>query len=284
MEPNESDAAPEPTTDSLESALAHARSQAGTRAATQATVPATAAIDLPGGVEAGQVSWDEVLGDGGYASAVLRRGDVVRLADLEGGTCVNLQLYNAALLSERLNPADTVKVQWQAYLGEGALVLSDLGRVLATIVTDTSAGHDALCGHANRANNEARYGHGGVHGAHPNTRDLLALAAARHDLGRRDLTSGLNLFAPVRVADDGGLHLQPHTGTPSHVELRAELDLVVLVAVSAHPLDDSDDGAVGPVRITAWSDERPDPDPFRSTTPERLRAFENTEQFLAALR
>lgn len=271
-------------TGSLEAALAHARSQAGSAADTEATVPATSAVDLPPGVDAASVTWDEVLGHGGYASALVRRGDVIRLTDLDGRTCANLQLHHAALTSERLNPADTVKVQWQAYLGAGALLLSDLGRVLATITDDTSAGHDALCGHTSRAANEARYGHGAAHGPHPATRDLLALAAARHDLGRRDLTSGINLFAPVRVADDGGLHLVPGAGVPGHVELRAELDLVVLVAVNPHPLDDGPDGRAGRVRITSWAAERSDLDPFRGTTPERLRAFENTEQFVAAAR
>lgn len=275
----------EPGTDSLEAALAHARAQAASAvAATQATVPASSASDLPAGVAAASVIWDERLGSGGYASALLRRGDLLRLTDETGDTCANLQLYNAALTSERLNPADTVKVQWQAYLGEGALLLSDLGRVLATITTDTSAGHDALCGHTNLRTNAARHGHGAVHGAHPNTRDLLALAAARRDLGRRDLTSGINLFAPVRVADDGGLHLQPPTGVQGHVELRAELDLVVLVAVGPHPLDDRPDLQAGAVRAAAWPAVRPEPDPYRETTPERRRAFENTEAFVEAAR
>lgn len=274
----------EPATDSLEAALAHARSQVGTVAATQATVPATAAVDLPDGVDPATVTWDEVLGSGGYASALVRRGDVIRFSDLDGGTCANLQLHHAALTSERLNPADTVKVQWQAYLAEGALLLSDLGRVLATIVSDTSAGHDALCGHTNRRTNEDRFGHGAVHGPHPNTRDLLALAAARHDLGRRDLTAGINLFAPVRVASDGSLHLAGPSGAPAFVELRAELDLVVLVAAGPHPLDERADPTIGPLRVTSWAAARPDPDPFRASTPERLRAFENTEQFVAAAR
>lgn len=274
----------EPATDSLEAALAHARSQAGTVAATQATVPATAARDLQPGVHSGSVTWDEVLGAGGYASARVRRGDVIRFVDVDGGTCLNLQLHHAGLTSERLNPADTVKVQWQAYLGEGALLLSDLGRVLATITSDTSDGHDALCGHSNRRSNEVRYGDGAAHGPHPSTRDLLALAGARQDLGRRDLTSGVNLFARVRVADDGGLHLAPPSGVTAAVELRAELDLIVLLAVGPHPLDDRPHPAVGPVRITSWAADRPDPDPFRATSPERLRAFENTEQFVAAAR
>lgn len=262
-------------TASLEAALAHARAQAGTVAATQATVPSTAAVDLPDGVAPESVTWDEVLGSGGYASARLRRDQVVRITDLDGGTCANLQLFHAGLTSERLNPADTVKVQWQAYLGAGSLLLSDLGRVLATVVADTSAGHDALCGHTNRRS---------AHGARPSTRDRLALAAARQDLGRRDLTSGINLFAPVVVGDDGALERRAPTGVAAHVELRAELDLIVLVAVGPHPLDVDVELAapVGPIRITAWQPGgRPHPDPFRSSSPERQRAFENTEQFVA---
>jgi len=74
----------EPATDSLEAALAHARAQAGTTAATQATVPATEAVDLPDGVDPSTVTWDEVLGAGGYASARVRRGDAIRFTDLDG--------------------------------------------------------------------------------------------------------------------------------------------------------------------------------------------------------
>ncbi|CAN5801398.1 urea carboxylase-associated family protein [soil metagenome] len=269
-------------TGSLEAALAHARAQAGATSATQATVPSGAATDLPAGVEAAAVVWDETLAAGGYATAALRRGTVLRVTDTSGDTCVNLQLFNAALPSERLNPADTVKVQWQAYLGEGALILSDRGRVLATMVADTSGRHDALCGHANRRGNEARYGHGGAHGPTPNTRDLLALGAARQGLERRDLTAGINLFSTVVVAEDGALHLDPPRQVASYVELRAELDLVVVLAVAPHPLDDRPAYTAGPVRLSAWTADRAEPDPFRTSSPERQRAFENTEQFLLA--
>jgi urea carboxylase len=52
----------------------HARSQDGTRVVTMPTVPATAAVDLPPGVEAADVVWDEVVAPGGYASKVVDRG------------------------------------------------------------------------------------------------------------------------------------------------------------------------------------------------------------------
>ena len=74
-----------------------------------------------------------------------------------------------------------------------------------TIVEDTSARHDALCGATTRALNERRYGHGAVHGPSPAARELLILAAAKHGLDRRDLPPCVNLFKGVRVNDDGTL-------------------------------------------------------------------------------
>lgn len=271
-------------TASLEAALAHARAQVGASATAGATVPATGAVDLPAGVDPESVLWDEVLNAGGYAVAVLRRGSLVRFVDLDGGTCANLQLWNATLPSERLNPADTVKVQWQAYLGVGSLLLSDRGRALATVTKDTSAGHDALCGHTNRRGNELRYGHGGAHSSSPATRDLLALAAARHGLERRDLTSGFNLFSPVRVGDDGSLALAPASGTEAHIEVRTELDVIVAVAVGPHPLDRRPDYSAGRIRITAWTPGTSEPASSADLTPERRRALENTDQFLSGAR
>lgn len=267
-------------TASLEAARAHARSQAGADVVHRATIPSTGAVDLPPGIAPAQVRWDERLAAGSYTSVELRRGSVVRVSDLTGDTCVNVQVFNRHLPSERLNPADTVKVQWQAYLEAGSLLLSDRGRVLMTFVADTGSGHDALCGHRPRRANDEQYGSGRIGGPTPATRDLLALAAARHGLERRDLSGGINLFASVPVGADGSLGLAAPSGRPAHVELRADLDVIVLLAVAPHPLDDRPAYVAGDVRVTAWAADHPDPDPFRATTPERTRAFENTDQLL----
>ena len=80
-------------------------------------------------------------------SKVLARGTRLRLRDLDGAACAHLLLYRADAPWERLNVADTVKVPWQAYLGAGHPLLSDQGRVLATVVADTSGQHDALLRH-----------------------------------------------------------------------------------------------------------------------------------------
>ena len=267
-------------TSSLSGARDHARSQLAHAPSGGRTVPATAAVELPVGVAAAAVVWDELLPLGGHASQVLRRGDHLRLTDVEGDACVQLLVHVAGRTWERLNVADTVKVQWQAYLGPGALLLSDMGRVLMSIVDDSSARHDALCGATTRRGNDRRHGDGSAGGPAPSGRDLLVLAAAKQGMGRRDVATPVNLFKSVRVGPAGELDLDGTPAAGRHVELRAELDVVVLLSVTPHPLDDRPTYAGNAVRCTAWRAPDPGEGALRSATPERRRAFENTDELL----
>jgi urea carboxylase-associated protein 2 len=267
-----------PGISTLAAARAHARSLAGEDSPTARTTPSTTAIDLPEGVAAADVLWDEVIGPGGYASRALPRGAILRITDTEGDACVQLLVYDAANPAERLNVADTVKVQWQAYLGRGALLLSDMGRVLLTVVDDTSERHDCLCGSSTAAANAARYGDGLVSGPSPAARDLLCLGVAKHGLSRADVGPNVNLFKSARVAPDGALRLDGEPVPGAYVELRAELPVLVVLADSPHPIDDRPSYRATPVRCTAWCASHPDPDPCRATSPERQRAFENADE------
>jgi hypothetical protein len=269
---------PDAGTHSVLGARDHARAQAGSAAAaavtTQPTIPASAATDLPPGVAAADAVWDETLPLGGYASRVLRRGVHLRVTDLADGTNVSFVLHHAARPMERLNVADTVKLQWNAYLGAGALLLSDMGRVLCTILDDSAADLDLLCG--------ASVGGGGNSSPTPSGRDRLLLGLAKHGLTRRDLPPSANLFSRVRVDADGGLDWA--SGDGGHVTLRAELDVLVTVAVTPHPLDDRAEYSGGPARFTAWQGSPAGPDdPARSVSPESQRAFENTDDVLSTL-
>ncbi len=120
-------------------AMEHARAQAAREAAAvhaEPTIPITDAKDLPPSVSAKDLVWDEILGAGDYAARFLERGSRLRIEDLETDACVSLLVLAADCPSERLSVADTVKVQWRAYLAEGAPVLSDMGRVLLTLAAD----------------------------------------------------------------------------------------------------------------------------------------------------
>jgi urea carboxylase-associated protein 2 len=244
------------------------------------TVPAALAANAPPGVAPEDLLWDETLEGGEYAAHRLPRGAVLRLCDLEGDACAHLVVHHAELLSERLNVADTTKVQWQMYVTAGSALLSDRGRALMTIVDDTSGRHDTICGAPTRADHDAKYGDGRVEGPFPNARDRLVVALAKFGLARRDLPPSLGLFKSVRVGRDGSLHLDACPGVAgAHVDVRAELDVIVSVANVPHILDAREQYTCTPLRLVAWRTDRGAGSAV-PVTPEMQRALLNTDDWL----
>ena len=276
-----SDSSKAPDTATPLKARDHARAMAGTVVRHMPTIPPSAARDLPVGVPAADVVWDETIGPGGYAHRILARGSRLRITDLDGDACVSLLLFNADRTIERLNVADTVKVQWNAYLGKGKLLLSDMGRVLMAITADTSARHDTFCTCSSAKSNIAKYGSGDNHTAHPSARDRFLIALAKHGLGRKDIPPSINLFKGIHIESDGATTLQGDAAKPGlFVELRAEMNVLVVLANTPHVLDPRPTYHATPVRLTAWRGPvTPANDPIRNATPEAVRAYENTEDF-----
>ncbi|HEV7422726.1 MAG TPA: DUF1989 domain-containing protein [Mycobacterium sp.] len=241
------------STNSTQGARSHARGQAATA---RMRVPET-----PAGV--GEVTWAEAIPKGSYATRVLGRGSRLRLADPDGGACAHLLMFRAGASWERLNVADTVKVPWQAYLGAGHPLLSDQGRVLATIVADSSAHHDALCGMTDAG------------------RAQMLLGVHKHGMDVRDVAPSVSFFKGARVSDGGGLVFTGSAGAGTAVEMLVHLPVVVVLVNAPHPLDPSP--ALTDLDVVAWraDDELTVP---VADEPEYLRALFNTESAWAAAR
>ncbi|MFC9492484.1 urea amidolyase associated protein UAAP1, partial [Streptomyces hydrogenans] len=261
----------------------HARAQEGATADAMPVVPAGDWPEPPEGVGAGDVVWAETVAGGDYTHKVLARGTELRLTDLTGDACAHLLLHGADRPWERLNTADTVKVLWNAYLGEGHLLLSDQGRVLASLVEDTSGRHDALTGTSTLARNTARYGDGAPQSASPAGRELLKLAALKNGLAPRDLPPSVSFFQGVRIAEDGTTRFTGSAGPGATVTLRAEQDVTVLLANVPHPLDPRPEYLCGHLRVLAYRSRPTAPgDALWDATPEGRRAFLNTVDHLTA--
>ncbi len=197
--------------------------------------------------------------------------------NVSGKSCASVIAWNRHDPSERLNHADTVKVQWAAALRKGRVILSDMGRVVFSIVEDTSGAHDALTGVSNAETNKARYGEG-----FRNSRDNFVLAAGKLGLDRADIASSVNFFAPVSVQDDGQFVWNESQRTVGDfVDLRAELDLLIAVSNCPHPLDPAKTYAAGDiVAIRYKAAPAVEDDPCRSAGAEAKRAFENNAFYL----
>jgi hypothetical protein len=270
-------------TGTVTSARADARARGGTLADAMPYLPAGSSPFPPPGVEPGALTWAETVAGGNYTHKVIARGTVVRLEDVTGEACAHVLVYNALEPWERLNVADTVKIPWQAYLGTGHPLLSGEGRVLATIVSDDSGHHDALCGTSSDAANRARYGDAAPQGPSPSGRGLFTLAGAKHGLAPRDLPPSVSFFQRVRVDADGGLTFAGSAGPDKAVEILAELPLVILIANVPHPVDPRLAYTCGPLRVHAWRSRPTRPDEPRWTaTPEARRYYLNTADYAAA--
>jgi uncharacterized protein YcgI (DUF1989 family) len=240
-------------TDSTVGARSHARAQA--LGATM-RIPAT-----PADVDASRLVWAESIPADGYATRVLGRGTRVRLIDVDGGACTHMMLYRAEAPWERLNVADTIKVPWQAYLGSGHPLLSDQGRLLATLVADSSGHHDTLCGPT------------------ASGRGLLLLGAIKHGLDIRDVAPSVSFFRGVRVDSEGALQFSGSAGAGAAVDLLVHLPVIVVLANAAHPLDPCPH--VTGLDVLAWRAGGELSTPVNND-PEYLRALFNTETAWAA--
>jgi urea carboxylase-associated protein 2 len=271
------------TTVTTHGAQAHARAQEGATAEAMPVLPAHSWPRLPSEVATAEaLVWAETVAGGGYTHKVLARGTTVRLTDLHGDACAHALLYNALEPHERLNVADTVKAAWNAYLGEGSLLLSDQSRVLASVIGDTSGRHDALFGTSTSARNDERYGDGSAHGPSPAGRELFLLAAAKHGLTMRDVGPSVSFFSGVRVSGAIPQHIGS-AGAGASITLRTEMPLVLLLANVPHPLDPRPEYTCSTLEVLAWRGDPAAPqDPLWTATPEGRRAFLNTADYLAA--
>jgi urea carboxylase-associated protein 2 len=236
------------------------------------------------GEPAGTIIHSEVLRGGDKWSGVIRRGRVLRLVDTSGRGAVAALFFNAAQPLERYNMPDTLKAQYTAYLTAGRVLHGDMGHALLSVVEDGCGWHDTISGHLDAAGALAKYGEGTYqrlrNDRHRNTRDNFVVELAKHGLDRRDLHANVNWFVRVAADADGRLRWVPGNSKPgAAVALRAELDTLVVLSNTPHPLDPAPVYSPPPVELTIVAAKPPGPDdPCRLSRPENTRAFALSEQ------
>ncbi len=228
--------------------------------------------------------YEETVPGGGHTSFVLKRGQLLRLTDVEGGANVSLLLLNAVEKSERLNLPDTLKCQHTAKLTAGHCLYSDMGRVLAAITADTCGWHDSFGGVLNAEETRDKYGEGRYqelrNGFFRNGMDNLLVEMGKWNLNLQDLLMTLNLFSKVTVDAEGCFRFEPGNSRPGdYVELYAPMDTLVVLTALQHPMDPNPQYAPKPVKLS-WHKVESDGISVlcRTSRPENGRGFHNTER------
>lgn len=228
--------------------------------------------------------YEELVPGGGHTSFVLKRGQLLRLTDLEGGANASLLLLNAAEKSERLNLPDSLKCQHTAKLTAGHCLYSDMGRVLAAITADTCGWHDSFGGVLNAEEVQEKYGSGSYqqlrNGFFRNGVDNLLVEMGKWNLNLQDLLMCLNLFSKVTVDSDGCFHFAANNAKAGdYIELYAPMDTLVVLTALQHPMDPNPEYAPKPLQLS-WHKVESDGISVlcRTSRPENARGFHNTER------
>lgn len=228
--------------------------------------------------------YEELVPGGGHTSFVLKRGQLLRITDLQGGANASLLLLNAAEKSERLNLPDSLKCQHTAKLTAGHCLYSDMGRVLAAITADTCGWHDSFGGVLNATEVQEKYGNGNYqqlrNGFFRNGVDNLLVEMGKWNLNLQDLLMCLNLFSKVTVDSDGCFHFQPgNSKAGDYIELYAPMDTLVVLTALQHPMDPNPVYAPKPLQLS-WHKVESDGISVlcRTSRPENARGFHNTER------
>ena len=231
------------------------------------------------------ILFEEMVQPGASWSHVLKRGTALRITDLEGGANAGALFYNFECPVERYNMPDTLKAQHIARLTAGFVLYSDMGRVLCSITHDTVGWHDPLGGCSNSAMLRARFGEARYqehrNDYHKNGLDSFLVELGKWGLGPRDLTANVNFFSRVSVADDGAMSFVPgNSKAGDSVELRAEMNVLVILNTCPHPLDPSPTYSPKPVQLSIRRVAAPaTDDPCRVSRPENGRGFTLTERY-----
>lgn len=229
--------------------------------------------------------YEDRIEGGAHWSLIMRRGTILRLTDLEGGANVGMLFYNPQDKLERYNAPDTLKGQHTFKLTKGHCLYSDMGRIFCSIVEDSLGWHDTVGGNLSEKNLQEKYSVMSYQDARNDWtlsgEHCFEVELAKYGLGPRDLAANLNLFSRVSTDEPGNMSfVGGHSPAGSTIDLRFEMDTLVVLHTCPHPMNPASDYPRKPIgyQIRKAPAVRDD-DLCMNSRPENKRGFQNTELY-----
>ncbi len=199
-------------------------------------------------------AWRKVVPAGDYLMEVVKKGQVVRILDMEGNQAADTIFYNANDPSERYSAFNTIREQGNIYLSAGTTLVSNDGNPMLDIIADTCGRHDTLGGACATESNTVRYAleKKCMHACRDSW--LLALAEnPQYGMDKRDIPENINFFMNVPVTPEGGLTFEDGiSDAGKYVELQAHMDIIILVSNCPQLNNPCNAYNPTPVEILVW--------------------------------
>ncbi len=233
---------------------------------------------------------EERIEGGCHWSLSLAKGMVLRLVDEQGGANVGMLFFNPLNLLERYNAPDTLKCQHTFKLSKGNCLYSDMGRIFCSIIEDSVGWHETICGNTTKDIVKKKWGERSYQEYknqwQQNGYDSFLVELTKYGLNKKDMASNLNLFSKVEVDSNGDLLYVPENSQAGDfIELRFEMDTLVLFHTCPHPLNPDSDYPRKPISYQIRKADIVESDDFcMNSREENIRGFENNRIFNASVR
>jgi uncharacterized protein len=193
-----------------------------------------------------RVLLDEVVPAGAPWSGIVKKGQRLRIIDLEGRQAVDFLCYNADDHEERYFAPNTIKAAGALSVTKGHVLYSDQARALCRIIEDTYGSHDTIGGACSAPSNLMLYGVANC----PGCRENFLTGLAKFNMGRRDIVPNVNFFMRVPVASAGEAIIARGDSAPgSYVELRAEMNVLAVISNCPQINNPCNDFNPTPIRV-----------------------------------
>ncbi len=194
----------------------------------------------------GKVKEELVVSARGKLARVIRKGDVLRVIDLEGKQVMALVCFSLERPSEKFWVANTAKLNNTPYLSKGNVLYSDYARKMFTIVEDTVGVHDLLCGSCCAEIDFVQYGMEEHFGCMENLAEVLK----EYGVSRGDIPMSFNIFMNAPIEEDGSFAIkEPVSGPGDWIDLKAEMDLIVGMSNCPQDLNPCNGGNPSPLKV-----------------------------------
>ncbi|MBC7516431.1 MAG: urea carboxylase-associated family protein [Alkalinema sp. FL-bin-369] len=208
-------------------------------------------IELDSNLDPKNAVYDEEIRARQPWSKVIQTGQILRIIDLQGNQAVDTLFYNAHDTSERYSAPDTVVRQGNIFITTGTELMSSDGNVMMTVVRDTCGRHDTVGGACSMESNSVRYGLHKKH-LHACVENYL-LELSQYEMNKRDLVSNINFYMNVPVSSDGALEIVDGISeSGKYVDLRAEMDVMVLISNCPQINNPCNAYNPTPIRLIVW--------------------------------
>ena len=160
-------------------------------------------------------------------SGIVKKGQRLKITDLEGQQAVDFLCYNNNDRSDRYSATNTVKVQGNIYVGLGSILYSDSGIPLLEVVEDTIGQHDTVYGCCSNPNNMLRYGVETTESCYSNFEKEIS----KLGMSKEAIVPNVNWFMSVPVLEDGSAGVDNVVQQPnSHITLLAKTETLVVLS------------------------------------------------------